>query len=166
MQTIHDSEEQIYKLNPDFTVMVPEAMNFWLCRFVVEARKRDGSDYPPNTLYQICCGLNGALKHGDISLFDDTKFAAFTGSLDAKMKQLKSTGKYEQKRASVITKEIEKFALGKGLLRRLIPTTSARQTHFLSGIVPKWTRPPKTVIPSISVTVDGTTEWCCLSGIL
>ena len=55
-------------------------MNFWVCRFVVEARKRDGSNYPPNTIYQLCCGLNRALAaadRGSVKIFDDHQFAAF-----------------------------------------------------------------------------------------
>ena len=33
------------------------ALNHWLSKFVLEARKADGEPYPPNTLYQICSGL-------------------------------------------------------------------------------------------------------------
>ena len=37
-----------------------EQLRYWLSRFVLEVRKRDGSEYPPNTLHHICCGL---LRH-------------------------------------------------------------------------------------------------------
>ena len=32
-------------------------LDYWLSKFVLEARRSDGNPYPPNTLYQICCGL-------------------------------------------------------------------------------------------------------------
>ena len=32
-------------------------LDYWLSKFVVEARRSDGECYPPNTLYSICCGL-------------------------------------------------------------------------------------------------------------
>ena len=37
-----------------------QLINFWLCRFVLEIRRRDGERYPPASLYQLCCGL---LRH-------------------------------------------------------------------------------------------------------
>ena len=36
---------------------MPQQMNYWLCKFVLEGRKANGDHYPPNTLYSICCGL-------------------------------------------------------------------------------------------------------------
>ena len=45
-----------------FTAMTEEALLFWLPNFVAEMRKSDGSLYPPNSGYQICCGLSRALK--------------------------------------------------------------------------------------------------------
>jgi len=32
-------------------------MNYWLQRFIVEARRQDGAEYPPRSLYLIVCGL-------------------------------------------------------------------------------------------------------------
>ena len=49
-------------------------MNFWLCRIDFEAKKRDGSNYPPKTIYQLCCRLDRALAAGDrgsVEIFDD-----------------------------------------------------------------------------------------------
>ena len=48
--------------NREFTAMTEEALLFWLPKFVAEIRKSDGSLYPPNSVYQICCGLSRALK--------------------------------------------------------------------------------------------------------
>ena len=33
------------------------SLQHWMSRFVLEVRKRDGTEYPPNTLYHIICGL-------------------------------------------------------------------------------------------------------------
>ena len=112
-------EETKYELKEDFTTMDPASMNFWLCRFVVEARKKDKSAYPPNTVYQLCCGLNralGAADRSDIKLFDDPRFTAFKDTIDSKMKELKATGKFEPKRADVITPEIEDLLWEKDIL--------------------------------------------------
>ena len=100
-----DPEEANYELKEAFCDMDIDSMNFWLCRFVVEARKKNGSKYPPNSVYQLCYGLNRALiaaDSGDVKMFDDSHFTAFKGTLDSKMKELKGTGKFECRKADVI----------------------------------------------------------------
>ena len=29
----------------------------WIVKFVAEVKQKDGNHYPPDTVYQICCGL-------------------------------------------------------------------------------------------------------------
>ena len=38
------------------TCQVSEPNN-WLCRFVLEVRRKVGKPYPPSTLHQLCCGI-------------------------------------------------------------------------------------------------------------
>ena len=48
----------------DFTV-VPNCdleLCFWLSKFVLEIKTNDRSEYPPNTHYQICAGLQRLLE--------------------------------------------------------------------------------------------------------
>lgn len=40
--------------------MNTEEMNYYLGRFIAEARKQDGKPYPPRSLYLVSCGL---LRH-------------------------------------------------------------------------------------------------------
>ena len=82
---------------PELHAMDPESMNFWLQRFVMEARKQKGGEYPPKSLYLIVCGL---LRHcrdknvDDKNFLDekDGRFAQFRRVLDAKMKDLLCKG--------------------------------------------------------------------------
>lgn len=76
--------------------MASDTMNFWLSRFVVEARKRNGGEYPGKSLYLMCCGL---LRHlsdngSHINFLDEKDFAfsSFRKVLDSKMKYLLSRG--------------------------------------------------------------------------
>ena len=91
-------------------------MNFWLSRYVLEIRKKDGDPYPPNTIYQLVCGLQRFLKeHGraDIKIFDIPEFHNFRGTLDEEMKRLNSTGCYiNKKQAQPISIEEEKTDYG------------------------------------------------------
>ena len=51
--------------SPTFTELSVPEMNFWLSKFVLEVRKKNGEPYPPNTLYQLICGLQCQLReHG------------------------------------------------------------------------------------------------------
>ena len=92
-----DEEESRHELLPGFCAMPVGSMNFWLCKFVLEVRRADGEYYPPDTLYAICSGLNRSLKffdRADINLLSNPAFSCFRGVLDAKMKRLRSTGRY------------------------------------------------------------------------
>lgn len=81
---------------PELIAMSPESMNFWLSRFIMEARKRDGGDYPPKSLYLISCGLLRHLKDNEVNInFLNDKDFTFTGFrkvLDSRMKELLTKG--------------------------------------------------------------------------
>ena len=118
-QPFADSDESKRELCEDFCVMDKDSMEFWLPKFVLESRRKDGACYPPETLYSICTGLNRILKsvdRADINLFSDPKFISFKQTLDSLMKQLKATGNYHRKKAEVITLEHENLIWEKGLL--------------------------------------------------
>ena len=42
--------------------MTTSELTHWLSRFVVEVRKMDGTEYPPNSLYHICAGIQRSLR--------------------------------------------------------------------------------------------------------
>lgn len=75
----------------------------WLPKFIVEARRRDGAYYPPETLYSICTGLNRVLGCVDRADVNDPRFVSFKETLDSQVKQLKATGHYKRNKAEVIT---------------------------------------------------------------
>ena len=40
----------------DITKINEYTLQYWMCSFVLEVRKKDGSLYPANTLHHLCCG--------------------------------------------------------------------------------------------------------------
>ena len=81
----------------DITEMDAPTMEFWLSRFVVEARKRDGSEYPAKSLNYLVCGLLRLLPNKKIYSMNfldekDIRFANFRKVLDSRMKELVHTG--------------------------------------------------------------------------
>ena len=82
---------------PELQMQDSGEMNYWLQRFFVEARRRDGKDYPPKSLYLIACGLLRFLRDKaiyDKNFLDDKNgaFIEFRKVLDAKMKSLIEQG--------------------------------------------------------------------------
>lgn len=80
-----------------FTLLI-----FWLCMFVMKAHKKDHKPYPPDIVHCICCGLFRALQEcswGGVKPFENPECVEFTNTLDARMKECKSTGEYQNKRA-------------------------------------------------------------------
>ena len=72
-------------------------LNYWMGKFVMEVRKKSpaGEDYPPNTLYILCCGVQRFLREDyrrEIDIFTDADFKLFRDSLDAEMKRLTKLG--------------------------------------------------------------------------
>ncbi|XP_061195452.1 uncharacterized protein LOC133203697 [Saccostrea echinata] len=82
---------------PELNHMTSEQMSFWLGRFVMEARKKDGTEYPPRSIYLILCGLLRFLKDNgvyDKNFLDESngEFAEFRKLVDARMKSLIDKG--------------------------------------------------------------------------
>ena len=70
-------------------------LSFWLSKFVYEIRKKDKSEYPPNSLYLRCTGLQRYLRETGIpklKIFKSPDFKLFQDSLDAEMKRLTAKG--------------------------------------------------------------------------
>ena len=92
-----------------------------LCRFVIEARRQDGDPYPPQTVYALITGLQRYLRaegRRDISFLtkSDPTFSRLRLSLDARMKQLTSSGVGSvKKQAQLLTEEHEAALWDKGV---------------------------------------------------
>ena len=93
---------------------------FWLSKFVHEIKKKDDSEYPPNTLYQICAGLQRALRENglpELDIFRNPRYKLFQDSIDSRMKTLTRTGLgVNVKQAKPISGNEEEILWSKGLL--------------------------------------------------
>lgn len=103
-------DESKILLCDNFVDMSRESLSFWLPKFIMEVRKETGDDYPPDSVYNICCGLERNLRlndREDVNIFVDSDFSKFRQVLDGRMKLLRSSGKFKKKQSDVITEEIE-----------------------------------------------------------
>ena len=69
-------------------------IDYWMQKFVLEIRCKNGKEYPPNTVYQICCGIMHHIRKysPEINFFSQPTFATFKKTLDVEMKRLKANG--------------------------------------------------------------------------
>ena len=86
-----------------------EGLSLWVCKFILEIRRKDGQCYPPNTLYGIVCGLMRKLRNVDASIdfFKDARFSSIYKTLDGEMKRLRTLG------VGVMRKQAEPITVAK-----------------------------------------------------
>jgi hypothetical protein len=65
-------------------------VDYWLTRFILEARRGDGKQYPGNSLYNNATGLlhfRDDLKRFDLNILakNDANFSSFRNALDSRM---------------------------------------------------------------------------------
>ena len=130
----------------DFTV-VPEydtlytscdfELCFWLSKFVHEIKKKDGSEYPPNTRYQIFAGLQRALRENglpELDIFRNPRYKLFQDSMDSRIKTLTRPGLgVNVNQAKPISGDEEKILWSKGLLGEDDPRTLVNTLVYLFG---------------------------------
>ena len=113
-------------------------LNDWLCRFVVEVRRKDGKHYPPNTVHQLCCGLLRRLRQYNPSLdiFKNPEFDAFRRTLDAEMKRLRRAPDMPlgPKRAEPISGIEEETLWENGLLGSHSPQALVDTMVYMAGL--------------------------------
>ena len=113
-------------------------LNHWLVRFVLEARKKDGTEYPPNTLLHLCNGITRHIRsngHPSLDVYNDPLFAEFRMTLDAEMKRLQTMGLGSKvKQAEPITEEEEELLWDKGLLGDYTPQALLNTMVYMIGL--------------------------------
>ena len=100
--------------------MAVVSLQHWLSRFVLEVRKKDGSEYPANTLHHLCCGIMRHLRlngRPELDFFKDPTFSEFRATLDSEMKLIQSAGIGSKRRqAEPLTEKEEELLWSTGQL--------------------------------------------------
>ena len=109
-----------------------------LSSFIFEVRKKDGSEFPPDTLHHIVSGIQRFLRCNrkpSIDVYKDAEFADFRSCLDSEMKRLQSSGLGSRKRkAEPLTPEEEELLWKKGLLGDGNPQALVDTMVVMNGI--------------------------------
>ena len=103
----------------------------------MEVRHEDGKPYPPNSLYQLCCGIMRYAKETkpELNFFTAAEFNSFRRTLDAQMKRLKAEGLGNNpKQAEPISAEEEEMLWSKALLGSHSPQTLLDTMVYMCGL--------------------------------
>ena len=84
-ELIRDGGEADLEADIPLIQMDKKVMKHWLTLLVLEVSKQNGTEYPPNTLHHIVCGIMRYLKQNGINIdfYQDPEFAGFRQSLNA-----------------------------------------------------------------------------------
>ena len=130
-----DTTSQVHE---DFKRLDKKKLSFWLSCFILETRKQDGSEYPPNSLHHIVCGIMGYLRQNgqpDIDFFKDPEFHETRASLDAEMKRLQSKGIGSKRhQAEPLTEREEDMLWTSGQLGHRTPQALVDTMLFMCGV--------------------------------
>jgi hypothetical protein len=123
---------------PDDLISNPsiDSLNRWIPRFIVEARKVDGTPYPPRTLNQLLAGIQRKMKelHPELPAMlnkDDRRFHPIHGTCDTVFRQLhqKSVGA-DVRHTNIFTAEDEEKLWSSGVLSVNHPVNLQRAVFF------------------------------------
>ena len=96
-RTVMPAPDGVVSVGTPLMTMTPVDLAYWMGKFVLEVRKKDGQEYPPKTLYALVCCFkrffeqNGVFSVNPLNPADPT-FGSFRVTLDAEMKRLHGLG--------------------------------------------------------------------------
>ena len=119
----------------------PDIVCSSLQRFIMEARRTDGSKYPAKTLYSILCGLlrySRQVQPDPVNFLDrkDSRFKKLHGTCDVVFRKLQQDGIGAAKKSSQVIEVAEEDILWqKGVLNTKTPIGLQRAVFFYVGKV-------------------------------
>ena len=109
-----------------------------MSNFVFEIRKKDGSEFPPESLHHLVSGLQRFVRWKNnlaIDVFKDAEFAEFRRCLDSEMKRLQRAGLGSRRRkAEPLTSAEEEILWEKGLLGDSTPQSLVDTILVMNGL--------------------------------
>jgi len=138
--TNHNQTDGVEKCPLDLlTVQDPIALNYWLKRFAIEARKMNGETYPPKTLYMLFSGLLRYMRSinpecPNILSKECHLFNGLHNTLDGLFRKLRAEGVgSSSKNAEPFTKDEENCLWKQGTVGIHSPNSLLNAIFFYNG---------------------------------
>lgn len=128
-------EDSRFPSVPNLEELNVEQMNYWLSRFALEVKKRDGADYRHEVLYSLFCGVNRVIreKYPALSLFHAPELKPLQTTLDGRLKELQAKQQPFTKQADAISCSDESQMWSTGVLGTHSPKAVINTLLYLSG---------------------------------
>jgi integrase len=117
--------------------MTKDELNYSISRFICEVKKKNGDDYPGETLHELVISLqlHFDLKGKPLKFLNDPDFMQLKNTLDGVMKDRAKAGLgIRRKQAQVITLEEEEILWQKNVLGSSNPTQLLNTVVYLIGL--------------------------------
>ena len=123
---------------PNVLCSTEDEMCNWLCKYISETRKVDGTEYTPRSLYLLLAGLQRYIRKQnpskELNVFQDSVFKPVKHVCDSIFKRLHAKGiGTETKVTPVITEAEEDKLWDAGVMSLDNPTGLLRATFFYNG---------------------------------
>lgn len=122
---------------PRLNEMTKDELAYSLSRFIVEVKKKDGKDFPGETLFEMVMAVQKYLnlQGSHLKFLDDESFITLKNTLDTIMKQRTAAGLgIKRRQAEIITVEEEELMWEMGVLGTDNPEKLLYTLFYLNGL--------------------------------
>ena len=123
---------------PDGTLLSDSSsdLSFWLQKYILGTRKKNGEQYPPKTLHLLLCGLNRFMKGKKLDSFnifdhDNSDFKLLYNTCDSYFRELREEGIGSHSKP--VTREDEERMWSSGVISVSMPKGLLIAVFFLNG---------------------------------
>lgn len=134
---VADADPTLSPIHPSLDEMTKDELNYSLSRFICEIKKKNGDEYPGETLHEIviCMQLHFELTNKSYKFLSDPDFLQIKNTLDGQMKHRAKSGLGGQrKQAGIITIEEEEEMWRQGVLGTDNPTKLVNTLLYRIGL--------------------------------
>ena len=114
-------------------------LSFWLQKYILRTRKKNGEQYPPKTLHLLLCGLNRFMKEKKLDSFnifdhDNSDFKLLYNTCDSYFRELREEGiGSHSKPTEPISREDEERMWSSSAISVSTPKGLLNAVFFLNG---------------------------------
>ena len=119
----------------DLSSLCVEEINYWLSKFCVDVRQRNGEEYRHKVLYSLFCAINRVIRESkpELVLFKSPQLKPLQNVLDGRLKYLQSKQNPFRKKASAVSESDEEKLWLSGALGTLCPRVLLDTLVFMVG---------------------------------
>lgn len=119
----------------DLSSLRIDEINYWLSKFCVDARQKNGEEYKHEVLYSLFCAINRVIResHPDLVLFKSPQLKPLQEVLDSRLKELQSKQTPFRKKAKALSGQDEEKLWCTGSLGTHSPRVLLDTVIILSG---------------------------------